>query len=63
MRAAVFLCLNNTTSTDYAGNFVYKTTGGNTNMEFFGTPEGYVEPKNASNLSQGYNYIYQYKDL
>lgn len=31
-------------------------------MEFFSTPEGYVEPNNASDLSQGFDYIYQYKD-
>lgn len=47
-----------TTPTDYAGNYIYE----NNSLQFFSTPEGYVEPKNANNLTQGYNYIYQYKD-
>ncbi|WP_281336235.1 DUF6443 domain-containing protein [Flavobacterium eburneipallidum] len=44
--------------TYYAGNYVYE---GN-NLKFFNQPEGYIEPKNESDLSQGFNYIYQYKD-
>ena len=31
-------------------------------LQFFSTPEGYVEPKNPDNLALGYDYIYQYKD-
>ncbi|QKX05021.1 type IV secretion protein Rhs [Aquimarina sp. TRL1] len=41
------------TTTDYAGNYVYK----NGNLEFFNHPEGYVEPD-----TNGYTYVYQYKD-
>ncbi|QKX04159.1 hypothetical protein HN014_04295 [Aquimarina sp. TRL1] len=44
---------NNTTMTDYAGNYTYK----NGNLEFFNHPEGYVEPD-----TNGYTYVYQYKD-
>ncbi|WP_159280847.1 RHS repeat-associated core domain-containing protein [Tenacibaculum maritimum] len=28
----------------------------------FNQPEGYVSPKNASDISQGFKYVYQYKD-
>ncbi|NER13111.1 hypothetical protein GWK08_06650 [Leptobacterium flavescens] len=42
------------TTTEYAGNFIYK----NNNLQFFNTAEGYVEPDG----SNGYDYIYQYKD-
>lgn len=44
--------------TDYAGNYIYE----NNNLQFFSQPEGYIEPKNPDNLSQGFDYIYQYKD-
>ena len=40
-------------TTEYAGNYIYE----NSNLEFFSTPEGYVEPDGS-----GYNYVYQYKD-
>ncbi len=43
----------NTTTTDYAGNFIYE----NNVLQFFNQPEGYVEPSGSS-----FNYIYQYKD-
>ncbi|MCR8667526.1 DUF6443 domain-containing protein [Aestuariibaculum sp. M13] len=46
------------TTTEYAGNYVYQ----NGSLKFFNHPEGYVEPKVESNLSAGFNYIYQYKD-
>ncbi|WP_082994713.1 DUF6443 domain-containing protein [Aquimarina megaterium] len=39
--------------TEYAGNYVYK----NGDLEFFNTPEGYVEQ-----YADGFKYIYQYKD-
>ncbi|WP_159290747.1 RHS repeat domain-containing protein [Tenacibaculum maritimum] len=42
----------------YAGNYVYE----NGVLQFFNHPEGYVSPKNASNISQGFKYVYQYKD-
>ena len=42
------------TTTDYASGFVYK----NGQLEFFMTPEGYVEKENDGS----YTYIYQYKD-
>ncbi|WP_201289451.1 RHS repeat domain-containing protein, partial [Tenacibaculum maritimum] len=31
-------------------------------LAFFNHPEGYVSPKNASDISQGFKYVYQYKD-
>lgn len=44
--------------TKYAGNYVYQKTGtGNDELQFFNTPEGYVEPSGAS-----FDYVYQYKD-
>lgn len=42
-----------TTTTDYAGNYMYK----NGTLQFFSHPEGYVE-----NISGTYKYHYQYKD-
>ncbi|WP_440880303.1 DUF6443 domain-containing protein [Tenacibaculum sp. C7A-26P2] len=41
------------TTTDYAGNYVYK----NNTLEFFNHPEGYVTKDNT-----GFKYVYQYKD-
>lgn len=41
-------------NTEYAGNYIYE----NGDLQFFSTPEGYVEP----NTTGGYDYIYQYKD-
>ena len=46
------------TTTNYAGNYVYE----NDALQFFNQPEGYVEPINASDYNQGFNYVYQYKD-
>ena len=46
------------TTTNYAGNYVYE----NDALQFFSQPEGYVEPINASDYNQGFNYVYQYKD-
>ncbi|WP_407265346.1 RHS repeat domain-containing protein [Tenacibaculum maritimum] len=45
-------------ATQYAGNYVYE----NGVLQFFNHPEGYVSPKNASDISQGFKYVYQYKD-
>ncbi|QKX03575.1 hypothetical protein HN014_01145 [Aquimarina sp. TRL1] len=42
------------TTTDYAGNYIYK----NGRLTFFNHPEGYVEPDG----NNGYDYTYQYKD-
>uniref|UniRef100_UPI00397FAD15 M91 family zinc metallopeptidase n=1 Tax=Spongiimicrobium sp. 3-5 TaxID=3332596 RepID=UPI00397FAD15 len=41
-------------TTDYAGNYVYE----NGALQFFGHPEGYVEPDGSG----GYDYVYQYRD-
>ena len=41
------------TTTDYAGNYMYK----NGTLQFFNHPEGYVE-----NISGSFKYHYQYKD-
>ncbi|MCX2839451.1 DUF6443 domain-containing protein [Salinimicrobium sp. MT39] len=47
-----------TTTTDYAGNYIYKKEGSNNpTLQFFNHPEGYVE-----NVSGTYKYHYQYKD-
>ncbi|CAM1364550.1 conserved hypothetical protein [Tenacibaculum sediminilitoris] len=48
----------NSTTTDYAGNYKYE----NGTLQFFNHAEGYVSPKNTNDISQGFNYIYQYKD-
>ena len=45
---------SNTTTTEYAGNYIYK----NGVLEFFNHPEGYIEPKG----DETFDYIYQYKD-
>ncbi|MCB4797220.1 DUF6443 domain-containing protein [Neotamlana laminarinivorans] len=50
------------TATEYAGNYIYEDTGSGSTLKFFNHPEGYIEPKNPSDISQGFNYIYQYKD-
>ncbi|SFS65735.1 RHS repeat-associated core domain-containing protein [Zhouia amylolytica] len=42
----------NTTTTDYAGNYIYE----NGSLKFFSHGEGYVDADN------GYEYVYQYKD-
>jgi RHS repeat-associated protein len=47
-----------TITTQYAGNYIYTDNA----LQFFNTPEGYATPKNASDLSQGFSYVYQYKD-
>lgn len=44
--------------TEYAGNYIYE----NNKLQFFNHAEGYVEPKNPDDLSQGFDYVYQYKD-
>ncbi|MEP5339095.1 MAG: DUF6443 domain-containing protein [Algibacter sp.] len=44
--------------TYYAGNYIYQDSA----LKFFNHPEGYTEPKNENDLSQGFNYVYQYKD-
>ena len=46
------------TTTEYAGNFIYE----NGTLKFFSQPEGYVEPVNEIDISQGFAYVYQYKD-
>ncbi|WP_407268284.1 RHS repeat domain-containing protein [Tenacibaculum maritimum] len=52
-------------ATQYAGNYIYKKNprrGAQLKLAFFNHPEGYVSPKNASDISQGFKYVYQYKD-
>ena len=48
------------TTTQYAGNYVYKEGI----LQFFNTPEGYVQPVIASDSEAipAYEYVYQYKD-
>lgn len=45
---------DNITTNLYAGKYIYK----NNLLKVFSQPEGYVEPNN----SNGFNYVYQYKD-
>jgi RHS repeat-associated protein len=49
---------SNTSTTDYTGNFIYE----NGQLRMFFQPEGYVEPVDPNDYSQGFKYIYQYKD-
>jgi len=53
------------TITQYAGNYIYKQENHlqAMNLKFFSHPEGYVEPKDASDYAQGFDYVYQYKDI
>jgi len=46
------------TTTDYAGNYIYE----NGNLQFMNHAEGYSSPMNIASLSQGFDYVYQYKD-
>ena len=46
------------TTTEYAGNYIYE----NGSLQFFHTPEGYVEPINASNYALGFRHTFQFKD-
>lgn len=46
------------TTTEYAGNYIYE----NGKLTFFDHAEGYVEPRNPDNLSEGFDYVYQYTD-
>ncbi|WP_299273766.1 DUF6443 domain-containing protein [uncultured Psychroserpens sp.] len=52
---------NGTTTTVYAGNYIYEQVGSNEELKFFSHPEGYIEPY-GSGEGSGYNYIFQYKD-
>ncbi len=45
-------------TTQYAGNFVYE----NGTLQFANHPEGYIEPINGVDASDGFDYIYQAKD-
>ncbi|WP_299432033.1 DUF6443 domain-containing protein [uncultured Aquimarina sp.] len=61
---------NNQTITEYAGNYVYGQSFGNSVIKFINTPEGYVEPryslvKPGSGIPPtilGVDYVYQLKD-
>ncbi|XLS28384.1 RHS repeat-associated core domain-containing protein [Flavobacteriaceae bacterium M23B6Z8] len=47
------------TSTEYAGNYIYE----NSNLQFFNTVEGYIEPViSTSGEILSFNYVFQYKD-
>ena len=46
------------TTTDYAGNYIYEDS----QLQFFNHAEGYITPKNANDYSEGFDYVYQYKD-
>ncbi|MDD7888276.1 RHS repeat-associated core domain-containing protein [Flavivirga sp. 57AJ16] len=67
---------NSLTTTYYAGNYVYQgnfMSGGCSGcpppppptpiwLKFINQPEGYIEPKNELDLSQGFDYVYRYRD-
>ncbi len=53
LRKLVYNNSSTSTTTDYAGNYVYE--GGS--LKFFNHPEGYVDVNGSS-----YSYVYQYKD-
>ncbi len=48
--------------TEYLGNFIYETGYNRSGLSFIHHAEGYAEPKNSSDLNQGFDYIYEYKD-
>ncbi len=61
--------LTATTTTSYAGDYVYKNTGsGGDRLEFISHPEGYIEPEfevvhgSPTNTILAFDYVYQYKD-
>ncbi len=46
------------TTTEYAGNYIYK----NSTLQYMSTPEGYVTSTVTPSGVEGYRYVYQYKD-
>src|SRR5690606_21665203 len=46
------------TETLYVGNHIYEGPVGNSQLQFFGHPEGYVAPDGSG----GYDYVYNYVD-
>lgn len=48
----------NTNTTEYAGNFIYEDGA----LKMFFQPEGYVEPNDPNDYTQGFQYVYQYRD-
>ncbi|WP_243765890.1 RHS repeat domain-containing protein [Polaribacter cellanae] len=46
------------TETKYAGNYIYE----NDVLKFSNHSEGYIEPKSEGDITQGFKYVYQYKD-
>lgn len=50
-------------TTQYAGNYIYELVPGfGTVLKFANHPEGYIEPVNEVDASEGFDYIYQAKD-
>ncbi|MEQ3663795.1 DUF6443 domain-containing protein [Olleya sp.] len=47
-------------ATLYAGNYIYKSNGEETTLQFFNHPKGYVQPS-EDNITP-WNYVYQFKD-
>ena len=47
------------TETEYAAGYIYEGSTGNTQLQFFAQPEGYVT---LSAVEGEYNYVYQYTD-
>lgn len=49
-------------TTEYVGNYIYEDLGSGVVLQFFNHAEGYVEPKNTTDYTQGFDYIYNYTD-
>ncbi|GAB5475886.1 MAG: hypothetical protein Mars2KO_39850 [Maribacter sp.] len=62
LRKQVFQNYGNPMTTEYTGNYIYQRYIDDVSLQFFNTPGGYAEPKNTDDYSQGFDYIYQYKD-
>ncbi|HET8735125.1 MAG TPA: DUF6443 domain-containing protein [Pricia sp.] len=56
---------NSTMYTMYFGDFIYQVPlgGGQAKIKSIQNPEGYAEPKNPENYAEGFDYVYQYRDI
>jgi len=56
--------LSGVSSIEYSGAFIYERGPDMSpiRLKFISQPEGYIEPVNSSDLSQGFDYVYQFKD-
>jgi RHS repeat-associated protein len=56
--------LSGVSSIEYSGAFIYERGPDKSpiRLKFISQPEGYIEPVNSSDLSLGFDYVYQFKD-